>query len=361
MVNFTVLFRSTATPMFSASLAVVLSFGLNLVSCLPSNLTVLRQVAAPAAWTNALTTSKLQDPHSNPAAANTTKYIESSHWTLFRDSSPGLNQYLPDNNVTFNTDDSGFPYPTDVLQGSELGDCYLAASLRAVASRSPDSIKQALRPLNRTQLHLRVFLQIDGATYTTIDVSIDDTYQQDPGLFSLQVFQAPSGMDIIWPVQIEKALAKLMAFCIAQALPCDRGRLQTDTPYADLSGGDPSATMFMLTGRRFDYLIVQQLTDTDILNVFALADSQPCALSTSSNNTGFLYPNHSHWIVGTQGCLLFTSNPFESANRQVTIADIRAQVDVLHIPADVDFSSSANLSCLNDPALLRPTPRNTTA
>ena len=59
--------------MFSASLAVVLSFGLNLVSCLPSNLTVLRQVATPAAWTNALTASKLQDPHSNLAAANTTK------------------------------------------------------------------------------------------------------------------------------------------------------------------------------------------------------------------------------------------------------------------------------------------------
>jgi hypothetical protein len=339
---------------------------LKAASSLPTNQTGLREVPTPAEWEKAVARLKLQDPKYSPAGAKrhiyslqSSRYAEPTHWTLYRDSDPSLNQHQPDKNVTFNTDASGNPYPGDVLQ-QELGDCYLAASLRALAARWPNSIKRALRPLNGTNLQLHVNLQIDNDTYTTMDINIDDSIQVDPGM-SLRVFRAASGMDIIWPAEIEKAMAKVTALCIAENLPCSNGRWHAHKSYEDLIKGDPSVAMFMLTGRRFAYLMVTDLSDTDILNIFGGANSEPIALGTSSTNTGFMYPSHAHWVVGTKGCGLLTSNPFEHHIRKVTIGDIRDQVELFIVPVDVDFSaSSVDLSCLNDPTELRSTLQNTT-
>ncbi|CAL8461512.1 g1043 [Coccomyxa elongata] len=311
-------------------------------------------------------TRKRHGSRPSPAAAkkhfysHSSKYVESTGWTLYRDSNPSLNQYQADTNVTFNTDTSGNPYPGDVLQ-QMLGDCYLATALRALAARSPGSIKNALRPLNGTDLQLQVNLQIDNDTYTRMNISIDDTFQETPGM-SLMVYQAPSGMDIIWPTEIEKAMAKVMSLCIAERLPCSNGRRHNHKSYADLVGGDPSIAMFMLTGNRYAYFMVSDLSDTDILNIFGFANTQPIALGTSSTNTGFMYPSHAHWVVGTKGCALLTSNPFERKVRYVTLGDIRNQVDVFYVPADIDFSTYAvDLSCLNDPTELQGTLQNMTA
>ena len=331
-------------------------------SILPGNSTGLREVPTPAAWKKALARSELQDPDYNPAATkphlyslHRSKYVESTDWTLYQDSDTSLNQHSPDTNVTFNTDASGNPYPADVLQQG-LGDCYAATTFRAVAARSPDSIKQALHPLNGTELQLQVNLQIDNATYTTMNISINDAVQQNLGM-SLIVLKSPSsGMDIIWPALIEKALAKVMALCIAEKLACGNGRRYSHRSYADLEGGDPAITMFMLTGREFGYLMVSDLSDADIISVFDGANTQPVALGTSSTNTGFMYPSHAHWVVGRKGCRLLTSNPFEQHIRKVSVADIRDQVDLFYVPADVSFStSSADASCLTDPTELQGT------
>ena len=350
--------------MLCIQLIIATLFWLKEASTLPIDPTSLREVPTPTNWTKVLASSKLQDPNYSPAAAKMhfysqrSGYVESTGWTLYRDSDASLNQYQPDTNVTFNSN-SGNPYPGDVMQQG-LGDCYLATSLRAVAARKPDSIKNALRPLNGTDLQLQVNLQIDDDTYTKMNISIDDTFQETPGM-SLMVFLAPSGMDIIWPTEIEKAMAKVMALCIAENLPCGNGRRHNHKSYADLIGGDPSIAMFMLTGTRYGYFMVSDLSNTDILSIFGFANTVPIALGTSSTNTGFMYPSHAHWVVGTKGCTLRTSNPFETNIRNVTVGDIRNQVDVFYVPADIDFSTyPTDLSCLNDPTELQGTLQKTT-
>ncbi|CAL5225050.1 g7828 [Coccomyxa viridis] len=69
--------------------------------------------------------------------------------------------------------------------------------------------------------------------------------------------------------------------------------------------------------REFGYLMVSDLSDADILSVFDGANTQPVALGTSSTNTGFMYPSHAHWVVGTKGCTLLTSNPFEQTSTRM--------------------------------------------
>ena len=66
--------------------------------------------------------------------------------------------------------------------------------------------------------------------------------------------------------------------------------------------------------------------------------------------------------TGWSGPRAVTSNPFERKVRYVTLGDIRNQVDVFYVPADIDFSTYAvDLSCLNDPTELQGTLQNMTA
>lgn len=121
----------------------------------------------------------------------------------------------------------------DAMQGS-IGDCYLISSLIGVATKYPKIIRDAITeiPKNNGVVHYQVSLYVcTSANDTTLKkqtVAIDNTFMVKNGK---PVYAALGDQKELWPLIIEKAMAKLLG------------------GYKLLEGGSTSWVLKMLTGK----------------------------------------------------------------------------------------------------------------
>jgi len=94
------------------------------------------------------------------------------------------------------------PTPTDVRQGA-VGDCYLLATLMAVAQQEPDLIRQTIADLGDGTYAVR--LHKDGApVYVHVDA---DLYEQSSTPATVPVYAKLGAERSLWAALIEKAYA----------------------------------------------------------------------------------------------------------------------------------------------------------
>lgn len=99
------------------------------------------------------------------------------------------------------------PHPSDILQGA-LGDCYLLASLAAVAQENPEVLENMIRTNDNGTYTVTFY---DDGEPVEITVTSDLPLESGSPVFSGNEEQSdsPDGRAELWPLIIEKAYAQL--------------------------------------------------------------------------------------------------------------------------------------------------------
>jgi len=183
------------------------------------------------------------------------------------------------------------PRPYDVYQ-SELGNCYIASAVAAVAHVRPSCLERAIVRLDAATYQVRFKFGVDARTgrYTSRNVIVtSDLYVRPSGSL---LYGSPAGLrnpppSLWWPV-LEKAFARLKG------------------SYKHIGrGGCSHRVLEVLLGRRPRHFFSDQLPPSDLWRELtrALNERRPVVVGTfpvssarKYRNTG-LYPDHAYTVL----------------------------------------------------------------
>ena len=226
------------------------------------------------------------------------------------------------------------PRPGDVFQ-RDLGECWLAALLKAVAARQKPAITDNLVRLNSTQYVFHTIVPLNDTVYVPINVPVDASVTAVEYKKSLDIKTSDQGEAIVWPNVIEKAIAKvIIEYCIPFKLPCAPGTVTTGQTLNVLDGNQPATFLTMLTGADYSFVSPDDLSDADISDIGKMAEDRPVVISTTPVNICSMTRSHALWLAGldSEGRLI-VHNPWKERNESYTVTEFRRQVSSLSVPA----------------------------
>ena len=226
------------------------------------------------------------------------------------------------------------PDAEDVVQ-RELGECWLAASLKALAGRQKSAITDNLVRLNDTQFVFRTIVPLNDTVFVPIDVAVDASVPAIEYKKSLEVRMSPQHEAIVWPTLIEKAMAKiLIEYCIQFELDCQGGNVSRERTLNVLHGNLPATILTMMTKKQYVWISPDDLSDDDILDIGKMAEDRPVVITTKHVNVCSMKGNHALWLAGldAEGRLIV----HETGQKTIvpySITDFRRQVSTFTVPA----------------------------
>ena len=231
--------------------------------------------------------------------------------------------------------------PEDVQQ-NQLGECWLASTLKAVAACLQSTISKNLVRKGATQFVYHMVVPLNDTAFVPIAVPIDASVTAEDYSESLVVTMSSQQKAIIWPSLIEKAVAKaLTVYCIPFNLPCSNDNPSQEQSLDVLNGGDPAMLLTMLTKERYIDTSLDDLSDADILDIGKSAKQHPVVIITYPENICRMARNHALWYKGvTADGLLSVHNPWmDEPTRNYTMKDLRRQVSGMAISASYRLAS----------------------
>ncbi len=234
---------------------------------------------------------------------------------------------------TLYANESG-PDPSDVYQ-RDLGECWLAASLKAVAAIDKTAITKSIVRLNDTQFVFHTIVRLNETVFVPIEMAVDASVTDVKYTKSLDIRMSSQQEAIIWQSVIEKAIAKIfLEYCIPFGLPCAHKSVGTERSLDVLDNNVPAMILTMLTKTHYVYVSPRDLSDDDIIDLARMAEHRPIVITTMLKNSCSMVRKHGLWLKGLdeQG-LLIVQNPFKDSPSSHTVSDFRRQVGSLSIPA----------------------------
>ncbi len=225
--------------------------------------------------------------------------------------------------------------PEDVQQ-NQLGECWLASTLKAVAACLQSTISKNLVRKGATQFVYHMVVPLNDTAFVPIAVPIDASVTAEDYSESLVVTMSSQQKAIIWPSLIEKAVAKvLIEYCNPFNLPCAQENPSQEQSLDVLNGGDPAMLLTMLTKENYIDTYLADLSDADILDIGKSAEKHPVIISTYAENICLMAPNHALWFQGldADGLLLIHNPWWDEHTRTYTMRDFRREVEGLTVPA----------------------------
>ena len=248
---------------------------------------------------------------------------------------------------TLYADDTAGPDPKDVFQ-RQLGECWLAAPLKAIAARNMTAISTRLVRVNETQFVFRILVPLNDTIFVPIDVPIDASVTAVGYEKSLAIKNTSQQKPVIWQSLVEKAVAKVIGeYCIPFELPCASVRLRQAEQSKGhtlnvLDGNDPATILTMLLGTNYIDVKTDSLSDLDLVDIGKLAEIVPVTVSTFDYNICSMVPSHVLWLAGIDDDnQMMVHNPWRDTALPYTVTDFRRQVSYINMPAS--FRTRAGL------------------
>ncbi len=221
-------------------------------------------------------------------------------------------------------------HPNDVYQGN-TGDCYLMASLAALAATNPDMIREMITVNADGTYTVRFFNEQTGkAEYVTIDPK--DIPNKNGNL----IYAGYGDNGELWPAIIERAYAEWIdernIRDSSWSLFLEKLGLEGTNDFKLISGGLPQVALQHLTGANSVTFEPTSFSEADLLQ--NLMEGNPITLGTlqSDNpiingntiyggNEGQLVPSHAYYITGYDAAtgLVEIHNPWGWTSTQGTV------------------------------------------
>ncbi len=227
----------------------------------------------------------------------------------------------------------------DVVQGRNgsryLGDCWLLASLAALAQTQPTVLEQAITAHDDGSYTVRLYGEDAAGVLSAEDVRVAGTIPMTANGQDAYAQREDPGE--LWVVVIEKAFAAWKG------------------GYGGLHAGLPSHALTALTGRAASDTATAHKTDASLGETFRNnADAQRAMVAASRPNlnldAGGIIPGHAHTILGVEGtgdrAMVTLRDPYAEYEPQghgardgvftLTMAEFREQFDYFSTAGDAE-------------------------
>jgi hypothetical protein len=169
------------------------------------------------------------------------------------------------------------------------------AALAAIAVKDKRYLRSIVREVGEGLYEVRLFVPIATGEYLPKWVEVDTCFpKNDQGrwLYARLARSPRSGIPVIWPALIQKAVAKLN----------DKHKIfKPDDGYQGIGAGGSSARAFeVLTGRRSHFLWVKQVSDPYLWSEFQRASSGDYMTASSCAGGEGIYDNHAYTVIGVE-------------------------------------------------------------